>query len=144
MKQNFIKPNWFPKGANSVGLRISLGGLGLNWIYLFIYVLSLPPVNTGLLCDLQTWLHAVVLLGSGIFYYAFVLVFSITCVTCNSPTNLFGIETRLMSEPLYYCVCGLTTALALLPRYTHTHLYIHNYKQFQDSVPAEHFTFSSV
>ncbi|XP_053476880.1 probable phospholipid-transporting ATPase VD isoform X5 [Ictalurus furcatus] len=63
-----------------------------------------------------TWLHAVVLLGSGIFYYAFVLVFSVTCVTCNSPTNPFGIETRLMSESLYYCVCGLTTVLALLPR----------------------------
>ncbi|XP_017319684.1 probable phospholipid-transporting ATPase VD isoform X2 [Ictalurus punctatus] len=63
-----------------------------------------------------TWLHAAVLLGSGIFYYAFVLVFSVTCVTCNSPTNPFGIETRLMSEPLYYCVCGLTTVLALLPR----------------------------
>ncbi|KAF4090183.1 hypothetical protein AMELA_G00049150 [Ameiurus melas] len=63
-----------------------------------------------------TWLHAAVLLGSGILYYVFVLVFSVTCVTCNTPTNLYGIETRLMSEPLYYCVCGLTTVLALLPR----------------------------
>ncbi|XP_060728184.1 probable phospholipid-transporting ATPase VD isoform X1 [Tachysurus vachellii] len=63
-----------------------------------------------------TWLNAVVLLGSGIFYYVFVLVYSITCVTCNAPTNPYGIETKLMSEPLYYCVCGLTTVLALLPR----------------------------
>ncbi|XP_060781661.1 probable phospholipid-transporting ATPase VD isoform X2 [Neoarius graeffei] len=63
-----------------------------------------------------TWLHAAVLISSGIFYYVFVLIFSITCVTCNSLTNPFGIETRLMSDPLYYCVCGLTTVLALLPR----------------------------
>ncbi|XP_027005997.1 phospholipid-transporting ATPase VD [Tachysurus fulvidraco] len=63
-----------------------------------------------------TWLHAVVLLGSGVFYYVFVLIYSITCVTCNAPTNPYGIETKLMSEPLYYCVCGLTTVLALLPR----------------------------
>ncbi|KAF5890867.1 putative phospholipid-transporting ATPase VD isoform X1, partial [Clarias magur] len=62
-----------------------------------------------------TWLHAAVLLGSGILYYSFVLVFSVTCVKCNPPTNPFGIETRLMSEPLYYCVCGITTVLALLP-----------------------------
>ncbi|KAL6487379.1 hypothetical protein MHYP_G00040050 [Metynnis hypsauchen] len=63
-----------------------------------------------------TWLHAVVLLGSAAFYYTFVLVFSVTCVTCNSPTNPYGVETKLMSEPLYYCVCVLTTVLALLPR----------------------------
>ncbi|XP_058241643.1 probable phospholipid-transporting ATPase VD isoform X2 [Hemibagrus wyckioides] len=63
-----------------------------------------------------TWLHAVVLLGSALFYYVFVLVYSVTCVTCNSPTNPYGIETKQMSEPLYYCVCGVTTVLALLPR----------------------------
>ncbi|XP_066534588.1 probable phospholipid-transporting ATPase VD [Hoplias malabaricus] len=63
-----------------------------------------------------TWLHAAVLIGSAAFYYTFVLVFSVTCVICNSPTNPYGVETRLMSEPLYYCVCGLTTVLALLPR----------------------------
>uniref|UniRef100_A0A8C1XR10 Phospholipid-transporting ATPase n=1 Tax=Cyprinus carpio TaxID=7962 RepID=A0A8C1XR10_CYPCA len=52
-----------------------------------------------------------------LFYYAFVLLFSLTCVTCNSPTNPLGIETKMMSDPLYYLVCGLTTVLALLPRY---------------------------
>ncbi|KAI4892075.1 hypothetical protein NFI96_022383 [Prochilodus magdalenae] len=63
-----------------------------------------------------TWLHTGVLVGSALFYYIFVLVFSVTCVKCNSPTNPYGVETKLMSEPLYYCVCGLTTVLALLPR----------------------------
>ncbi|XP_051772106.1 probable phospholipid-transporting ATPase VD isoform X1 [Ctenopharyngodon idella] len=63
-----------------------------------------------------TWIHATLLLFSVLFYYAFVLLFSITCVTCNSPTNPYGIETKMMSESLYYLVCGLTTVLALLPR----------------------------
>ncbi|KAL2098951.1 hypothetical protein ACEWY4_005431 [Coilia grayii] len=63
-----------------------------------------------------TLLHGLVLVGSAVFYYAFGLVFSVVCVTCNSPTNPLGIETRFMSEPLYYCVCALTTVLALLPR----------------------------
>uniref|UniRef100_A0A8B9K749 Phospholipid-transporting ATPase n=1 Tax=Astyanax mexicanus TaxID=7994 RepID=A0A8B9K749_ASTMX len=63
-----------------------------------------------------TWIHAVVFLGSAAFYYTFVLVFSLTCVTCNPPTNPYGVETRAMSHPSYYFVCGLTTILALLPR----------------------------
>uniref|UniRef100_A0A4W4GAY7 Phospholipid-transporting ATPase n=1 Tax=Electrophorus electricus TaxID=8005 RepID=A0A4W4GAY7_ELEEL len=54
--------------------------------------------------------------GSALFYYIFCLAFSVTCVTCNSPTNPLGIESRLMSEPLYYCVCGITVVVALLPR----------------------------
>uniref|UniRef100_A0A8C2L1J3 Phospholipid-transporting ATPase n=1 Tax=Cyprinus carpio TaxID=7962 RepID=A0A8C2L1J3_CYPCA len=64
-----------------------------------------------------TWIHTAILLFSALFYYAFVLLFSLTCVTCNSPTNPLGIETKMMSDPLYYLVCGLTTVLALLPRY---------------------------
>ncbi|XP_056617392.1 LOW QUALITY PROTEIN: probable phospholipid-transporting ATPase VD [Triplophysa dalaica] len=63
-----------------------------------------------------TWLHGALLLFSALFYYVFVLVFSVTCVTCNSPTNPFGIETKMMSEAPYYFVCALTTVLALLPR----------------------------
>uniref|UniRef100_A0A8C2KZJ7 Phospholipid-transporting ATPase n=1 Tax=Cyprinus carpio TaxID=7962 RepID=A0A8C2KZJ7_CYPCA len=63
-----------------------------------------------------TWIHTAILLFSALFYYAFVLLFSLTCVTCNSPTNPLGIETKMMSDPLYYLVCGLTTVLALLPR----------------------------
>lgn len=63
-----------------------------------------------------TWIHGALLLFSALFYYAFVLVFSVTCVTCSSPTNPYGIETKMMSEALYYFVCALTTVLALLPR----------------------------
>ncbi|KAI1887335.1 hypothetical protein AGOR_G00189250 [Albula goreensis] len=63
-----------------------------------------------------TLLHGAVLLGSALLYFAFTLVFSVTCVTCNSPANPLGIETRFMSDPVFYCVCVLTTLLALLPR----------------------------
>ncbi|XP_041927145.1 probable phospholipid-transporting ATPase VD isoform X1 [Alosa sapidissima] len=63
-----------------------------------------------------TLLHGVVLIGSAVFYYAFGLVFSVVCVTCNSPTNPYGIELHFMSEPSYYFVSLLTTVVALLPR----------------------------
>ncbi|XP_036429795.1 LOW QUALITY PROTEIN: probable phospholipid-transporting ATPase VD [Colossoma macropomum] len=86
-------------------------GSPINGSALFIILLQQVIESRTL-----TWLHAVVLLGSAAFYYTFVLVFSVTCVTCNSPTNPYGVETKLMSEPLYYCVCGFTTVLALLPR----------------------------
>ncbi|XP_076013152.1 phospholipid-transporting ATPase VD isoform X2 [Genypterus blacodes] len=63
-----------------------------------------------------TWLHAAVLLGSAASYLAFVLLFSLTCVTCSPPTNPLGVETLQMSQPLFYLVCLLTTVTALLPR----------------------------
>ncbi|XP_046903497.1 LOW QUALITY PROTEIN: probable phospholipid-transporting ATPase VD [Hypomesus transpacificus] len=63
-----------------------------------------------------TWLHGLVLLGSGLFYFGFTLVFSCLCVTCSPPTNPLGVETLQMSQPLFYAVCTLTTVLALLPR----------------------------
>lgn len=63
-----------------------------------------------------TWLHGLVLLGSGLFYFLFSLVFSALCVTCSPPTNPLGVETLQMSQPLFYAVCALTTMVALLPR----------------------------
>ncbi|XP_074547885.1 phospholipid-transporting ATPase VD [Halichoeres trimaculatus] len=63
-----------------------------------------------------TWIHGLVLLFSAGFYFGFVLVFSLICVTCSPPTNPLGVETLQMSQPLFYIVCALTTVLALLPR----------------------------
>ncbi|KAJ8385793.1 hypothetical protein AAFF_G00182370 [Aldrovandia affinis] len=78
-----------------------------------LFIILLHQVIEG---HTMTWLHGVVLLGSALFYFAFTLVFSVICVTCNSPANPLGIETRYMSDPVFYCVCALTTLLALLPR----------------------------
>ncbi|KAM4626029.1 phospholipid-transporting ATPase VD [Polymixia lowei] len=63
-----------------------------------------------------TWLHVLVLLGSAIFYFAFILLFSVWCVNCSPPLNPLGNETLQMSQPLFYMVCALTTVMALLPR----------------------------
>ncbi|KAF7646608.1 hypothetical protein LDENG_00184700 [Lucifuga dentata] len=63
-----------------------------------------------------TWLHVMVLVGSGMSYVGFVLLFSVCCVTCSPPTNPLGVETLQMSQPLFYLVCVLTTVMALLPR----------------------------
>uniref|UniRef100_A0A8C9RRY5 Phospholipid-transporting ATPase n=1 Tax=Scleropages formosus TaxID=113540 RepID=A0A8C9RRY5_SCLFO len=95
------------------------------------------PVNTSALLVILlqqviqshtlTWLHGVVLVGSALFYFVFMLVFSATCVTCNSPSNPLGVDIRHMQDPQFYCVCVLTTVLALLPRYStassHAHMH---------------------
>lgn len=72
---------------------------------------------------LQTWIHVAVLVLSGAFYFGFVLLFSMVCVTCSPPTNPVGVETLQMSQPLFYIICALTTVMALLPRYTHSPSY---------------------
>lgn len=82
--------------------------------------LSSCVVESLILCVvLQTWIHALVLVLSGGFYFGFVLLFSFLCVTCSPPTNPLGVETLQMSQPLFYIICALTTVMALLPRYTH-------------------------
>ncbi|KAJ8336301.1 hypothetical protein SKAU_G00396440 [Synaphobranchus kaupii] len=86
-------------------------GTPINTSALFIILLQQVIESHTL-----TWLHGVVLAGSALFYFTFTLVFSVSCVTCNSPANPLGIDTRYMSDPVFYCVCVLTTLLALLPR----------------------------
>uniref|UniRef100_A0A8C2XID1 Phospholipid-transporting ATPase n=1 Tax=Cyclopterus lumpus TaxID=8103 RepID=A0A8C2XID1_CYCLU len=78
-----------------------------------------------------TWIHVLVLVLSGGFYFGFVLLFSLFCVTCSPPTNPVGVETLEMSQPLFYIVCALTTVTALLPRYTRTHTHTHTFKHFK-------------
>ena len=60
-----------------------------------------------------------VLVLSAASYFGFVLLISAFCKLCSHPTNLLGVETLQMSQPLFYIICALTTATALLPRYTH-------------------------
>ncbi|XP_054424568.1 phospholipid-transporting ATPase VB [Pteronotus mesoamericanus] len=85
------------------------------------------PINTGALAtillhqamDMKTWtlLHALVLAGSFLMYFVVSLVYNATCVTCNSPTNPYGVMEGQLSDPTFYLVCFLTPAAALLPRY---------------------------
>ncbi|XP_057715089.1 probable phospholipid-transporting ATPase VD isoform X2 [Corythoichthys intestinalis] len=63
-----------------------------------------------------TWIHIFVLVLSGGSYFGFVLVFSVSCLTCSPPTNPVGVETSEMSQPLFYIVCMLTVVTALMPR----------------------------
>ncbi|XP_054653058.1 probable phospholipid-transporting ATPase VD isoform X2 [Dunckerocampus dactyliophorus] len=70
-----------------------------------------------------TWIHVGVLVLSGGSYFAFVLLFSVCCVTCSPPTNPVGVEVLQMSHALFYLVCALTTVTALLPRLLFRALY---------------------
>uniref|UniRef100_A0A3Q1IQY6 Phospholipid-transporting ATPase n=1 Tax=Anabas testudineus TaxID=64144 RepID=A0A3Q1IQY6_ANATE len=91
------------------------------------------PINTSALLIILlhqvleshtlTWIHVVVLVLSGAFYFGFVLLFSVVCTTCSPPTNPVGVETLQMSQPLFYIICALTTVTALLPRFLHNTLH---------------------
>ncbi|MGH0146457.1 UNVERIFIED_CONTAM: hypothetical protein FKN15_046773 [Acipenser sinensis] len=89
-------------------------GTPINTSALLIILLHLVLESKTL-----TWIHAVILIGSGLFYFVFALIFSATCVTCNSPANPIGIMEKYMSDPVFYLVCVLTTIVALLPRFVY-------------------------
>ncbi|XP_015200756.1 phospholipid-transporting ATPase VD isoform X1 [Lepisosteus oculatus] len=86
-------------------------GVPINTAALLIILLHLVIESTTLTC-----IHIIVFVGSALFYFVFALTFSATCVTCNSPANPLGIMEQQISDPIFYCVCVLTTVLALLPR----------------------------
>ena len=50
-------------------------------------------------------------------YFVVSLVYNATCVTCNSPTNPYGVMEGQLSDPTFYLVCCLTPVVALLPRF---------------------------
>lgn len=65
----------------------------------------------------QTIIHGLVLIGSFLMYFVVSLVYNATCVTCNSPTNPYGVMQVQLSDPTFYLVCFLTPVAALLPRF---------------------------
>lgn len=83
------------------------------------------PINTSALLIILlhqvieshtlTLIHGLVFLLSAGSYFIFVLIISMMCVTCSSPSP-YGVETRQMSQSSFYLVCALTTVTALLPR----------------------------
>ncbi|XP_053920670.1 phospholipid-transporting ATPase VD [Cuculus canorus] len=85
------------------------------------------PINTAALfiilfhllieCKSVTWIHAVVIVGSILFYLLFTLAFGATWKTHNPPSNPYWIMEKHMIDPVFYLVCFLTTCVALLPRY---------------------------
>lgn len=91
-------------------VRITVQTLMFN---LSLFKLILKEVFVFLL---QTWIHILVLVLSVASYFVFTLPFSAFCVVCGNPTNLFGVETHELSQPLFYIICALTTVTALLPR----------------------------
>ncbi|XP_064005288.1 phospholipid-transporting ATPase VD isoform X2 [Pogoniulus pusillus] len=84
------------------------------------------PINTAALftilfhllieCKSLTRIHAAVVLGSILLYFAFTLGFGAACSPRSSPSAC-RVMARQMADPLFYLVCLLTTSAALLPRY---------------------------
>ncbi|KAM9237636.1 phospholipid-transporting ATPase VD isoform 3-T3 [Dugong dugon] len=108
------------------------------WVLIFFNLLftSAPPVIYGVLekdvsaetlmqlpelytsgQKSETWIHMLVVIGSIVSYFLFVLAFGAMCVTCNPPSNPYWIMQEHMLDPRFYLVCVLTTCIALLPRF---------------------------
>nr|XP_026651075.1 probable phospholipid-transporting ATPase VD isoform X1 [Zonotrichia albicollis]XP_026651076.1 probable phospholipid-transporting ATPase VD isoform X1 [Zonotrichia albicollis] len=85
------------------------------------------PINTAALfimlfhllieCKSVTWIHAVVIVGSILFYFVFTLAVGATYKTHSPQSDFYWIMEKHMTDPVFYLVCLLTTCIALLPRY---------------------------
>ncbi|XP_038625040.1 probable phospholipid-transporting ATPase VD [Tachyglossus aculeatus] len=88
-------------------------GNPLNTAALFIILLHLVIESRNL-----TGVYLLVLAGSILLYFIFSLVFGLTCVTCNPPSNPYWIMADHLCDPTFYLICVLTLCVALLPRFT--------------------------
>ncbi|XP_036888858.1 phospholipid-transporting ATPase VB isoform X2 [Sturnira hondurensis] len=84
-----------------------------------INTISLATILLHQAMEMKTWtlVHTLALAGSFLMYFVVSLVYNATCVTCNSPTNPYGVMEGQLSDPTFYLVCFLTPVAALLPRY---------------------------
>ena len=105
----FFVPYFTYQGSD---IDIFTFGNPLNTAALFIILLHLVIESKSL-----TWIHMLVTVGSILSYFFFALAFGALCVTCNPPSNPYGIMRKHMLDPVFYLVCVLTTFVALLPRF---------------------------
>ncbi|KAK2849262.1 hypothetical protein Q5P01_009096 [Channa striata] len=87
-------------------------GTPLNTVSLFTILLHLS-------IEIKAWtvVHWGIMVGSVMLYFIGTLVYSVTCVTCNPPSNPYWILQEQMADPMFYLICIITTVVALLPRY---------------------------
>ncbi|XP_029400877.1 probable phospholipid-transporting ATPase VD [Mus pahari] len=107
----FFVPYFTYQGSD---IDIFTFGNPLNTAALFIILLHLVIESKSL-----TWIHMLVIVGSILSYFFFALAFGALCVTCNPPSNPYGIMQKHMLDPVFYLVCVLTTFVALLPRFAY-------------------------
>ncbi|XP_065590577.1 phospholipid-transporting ATPase VB [Cyrtonyx montezumae] len=84
-----------------------------------INTISLLTILLHQALEMKTWtlFHWITLIGSLVIYLAFSLIYNAVCVACNPPTNPYWIMEKQLSEPIFYLLCVITPAIALLPRY---------------------------
>ncbi|XP_028815971.1 probable phospholipid-transporting ATPase VD isoform X2 [Denticeps clupeoides] len=104
----FFIPYWTYQGSD---IDIFTFGTPINTASFFTITLHLA-------IEIQSWtvVHWVIMLGSVLVYFIMTLVFSALCVSCNPPANPYWIMQQQMNDPVFYLVCILTVAVALLPR----------------------------
>uniref|UniRef100_A0A8C9N9T3 Phospholipid-transporting ATPase n=1 Tax=Serinus canaria TaxID=9135 RepID=A0A8C9N9T3_SERCA len=84
-----------------------------------INTISLLTILLHQALEMKTWtvLQLVTMICSVAFYLIFSLIYNAACLLCNPPTNPYWIMERQLKDPIFYLLCLITPAMALLPRF---------------------------
>lgn len=87
-------------------------GTPITTIALFTILLHL-----GIETKTWTWMNWLSICFSVGLFFTVALCYNASCPTCYSPSNPYWTIQRLLQDPLFYFLCGITPCTALLPRY---------------------------
>ncbi|KAM9849286.1 phospholipid-transporting ATPase VA [Aulostomus maculatus] len=87
-------------------------GTPITTIALFTILLHL-----GIETKTLTWMNWLAIAFSIALFFTVALCYNASCPTCYSPSNPYWTMQRLLQDPLFYLLCFITPAAALLPRY---------------------------
>lgn len=74
-------------------------------------------VHLGIETKTWTWMNWLCICFSISLFFTVALCYNASCPTCYSPSNPYWSMQRLLQDPLFYLLCVITPAAALLPRY---------------------------
>uniref|UniRef100_A0A3Q3R1N9 Phospholipid-transporting ATPase n=1 Tax=Monopterus albus TaxID=43700 RepID=A0A3Q3R1N9_MONAL len=84
-----------------------------------ITTLALFTILLHLGIETKTWtrMNWLSIIFSIALFFTVALCYNASCPTCYSPSNLYWTMQRLLQDPLFYLLSGVTPVAALLPRY---------------------------
>lgn len=74
-------------------------------------------LHLGIETKTWTWMNWLSICFSIALFFTVALCYNASCPTCYSPSNPYWTIQRLLKDPLFYFLCVITPATALLPRY---------------------------
>ncbi|PIO40113.1 hypothetical protein AB205_0167840 [Aquarana catesbeiana] len=83
-----------------------------------INTIALLTILLHLAIEIKNWtiVHWITMIGSVVLYFVVSLAYSAICVSCESPSPYWVVETQMSGAP-FYILCIITPVIALLPKY---------------------------